>query len=71
MSPNTTIATEILLRVLAAVIGVLFALLTGAGAVALSRRDGDSWPTALRHGGKTFAATVGVLAILYGVVVTV
>lgn len=71
MSPSRTftLSIEILLRVLAAVIGVLLGLLAGAAATAMSRHDGDTWPTAIRHGGKTFAGTIAVLVVLYGLVV--
>lgn len=69
VQPTTTVSIKLLLHLLSATIGVLLSLLAGAVATAMSRHDGDSWPTAIRYGGKTFVATITVLAVLYGLAI--
>lgn len=61
-------STTLVLRLLAAVIIVLVSTLAAAAAMSMSRHDGDRWTSAIRNGAKTFAATLTVLSIVYGIV---
>ncbi|MEU0538317.1 hypothetical protein ABZ319_00460 [Nocardia sp. NPDC005978] len=64
-----TISTITTLRILAAVIMMLTSLLAGTAAAAMSRHDGEGWIVAIRQGERALAATLTVLAILYGIVI--
>ncbi|MFB8005193.1 hypothetical protein [Nocardia sp. NPDC056000] len=64
-----TISTTVAFRVLAALIIILIGLLGATTAVLMSRHDGNCWTTAIRQGFAGFAGTVGVMALLYGIVI--